>query len=190
VTAGKPRADAVRNRARVLDAAETVLARDGLSARMDAIARHAGVGVGTVYRHFPTKEVLYEAIIAGRFERLLDEAAQLSSAGDPGAAFFTFFGRIVVESAATKSFAQALTGAGVEYKVGLAEVQAKMRAAIELLLSDAQRAAAVRAEIGMPEVLALLTGASLTAEHTDWDAELRDRTLKVIFNGLRPAERA
>jgi AcrR family transcriptional regulator len=179
------RADAARNRAKVLAAAEEILAAQGLSARMDAIARRAGVGVGTVYRHFPTKETLYEAIMTSRFERLIEEASRLTDSGDPGEAFFTFFRRIVEESTAKKVLADALIGAGIDHKAGAEGTRARMRAAIEALLTNARRAGAVRREVRMPEVLALLTAATLAAERTGWDDGLRDRTLAVIFNGLR-----
>jgi AcrR family transcriptional regulator len=185
----KQRIDAVRNRQRVLDAAEEVLAVHGLSARMDEIARHAGVGVGTLYRHFPTKEVLYQAILLARVQRLLQEAEQLQQSGDPGTAFFTLFARIVDQSVSKHPLGEALTDAGVAYKAdpAMQQAQHRMRTAIEELQHTAQRAGTLRPEIALPETLALLAGATLTAERTSWDQDVRDRALRVIFNGLRPS---
>ena len=77
------RADAARNRERVLASAEAVLARDGLSASMRAIAADAGVGLGTIYRNFPTQEALYQAIIVRRTEALIAEAAELAAHRTP-----------------------------------------------------------------------------------------------------------
>lgn len=107
----------------MLEAAESVLDEQGLSARMDEIARRAGVGVGTVYRHFATKEALYQAIVTGRQER--------------------------------------------------------MRTAIADLLDRAQRVGAVRSDIGVPEVLALLRGASMAGQafHTSWLASYISRRM-------------
>ena len=69
-----PRADAVRNLAKILQAAEEVFAAEGLAVPIDEVARRAGVGIGTVYRHFPTKEALFEAIVVARLEGLIERA--------------------------------------------------------------------------------------------------------------------
>src|SRR4051794_19210057 len=82
---GRPRrADAQRNRLKILEAAEAVLATEGLAAPIDDTARRAGVGIGTVYRHFPTKEELFEAIFRTWVQRLVDEAKALLDDDDPG----------------------------------------------------------------------------------------------------------
>ena len=73
------RADARRNRAKVLEAAEEVFASEGLAVPIDEVARRAGVGVGTVYRHFPTKEALFEAIVVARLEALVERAEELGT---------------------------------------------------------------------------------------------------------------
>jgi AcrR family transcriptional regulator len=180
------RADAARNRDRVLEAAELVLTRDGLEAPMRAIARQAGVGVGTVYRQYPTKEALYQAIMADRMERLVDQASSLATRADAGAAFFAFFDSIVTDATTKKIFADALVDAGLDAKAASGEAAAHdVQTAIGTLLVRAQQAGAVRADIGMPEVLGLLSGACLAAKQQHWDAERRARTLGVVFDGLR-----
>lgn len=178
------RADARRNRTRVLEAAEEVLAERGLGAAMSAIAARAGVGVGTIYRHFPTKEALYQAIVVERLHRLADEAGRLSTADDPGTAFFDFFARVVDESAAKKTYADALAEAGVDVKAAASGVGQQISGAIELLLTRAQRAGAVRDDVTMPELAALLTGTAMAAEHSAWGEDLRRRTLTIVFDGL------
>ncbi|MCZ7437599.1 helix-turn-helix domain containing protein [Micromonospora sp. WMMC241] len=180
------RADAARNRARVLAAAEVVLGEQGPAARMDEIARRAGVGVGTVYRHFATKEALYAAIISARVELLLQAAARLRTAATPKTAFFDFFTQIVADAAGRKSLTDALRGAGVDPKAEQSEQRTRMRAALTELLHDAQRVGAVRPDIDMPEVLALLRGASLAAETGDYPGPVLDRALAVLFDGVRP----
>jgi len=84
------RADAVRNRARVLDAARDCMARRGLDVQMDEIAKKAGVGVGTVYRHFPNKDELIEALASDRFVRLAELADESLEHPDPWEAFVAF----------------------------------------------------------------------------------------------------
>jgi AcrR family transcriptional regulator len=180
------RADAARNRDRVLEAAELVLTRDGLDAPMRAIARQAGVGVGTVYRQYPTKETLYQAIMADRMQRLVEQASSLAAQADAGAAFFAFFDSIVTDATTKKIFADALVEAGIDAKAASGEAAGHdVQTAIETLLVRAQQAGAVRADIGMPEVLGLLSGACLAAKQQRWDAGRRARTLGVVFDGLR-----
>jgi AcrR family transcriptional regulator len=180
------RADAQRNRVRVLEAAEVILARDGLSGSMRAIAQHAGVGLGTIYRHFPTQEALYQAVIVDRLQRLIAEADALLAAGAPGAAFFEFFTRIVENSAQKKALADFLADAGIDAKAGTSQISRGMLQVIEALLARAQQAGAVRADLRMPELLALLAATCMAAERKRWDHELRNRTLAIVFDGMRP----
>jgi AcrR family transcriptional regulator len=175
------RADARRNRARVLEAAEVVVAREGLDASMREIAELAGVGIGTIYRQFPTKEELYHAIVTRGQERLVELAEKLGAAPDAGAAFFEFFDTIVAYSTVKKLLVNALTSAGIDAKAGAPDI----RGAIESLLVRAQDAGAVRRDVGMPELLALLSAACLAAQHNNWTDDLRARTLGVLFDGLR-----
>src|SRR5580692_5857135 len=141
------RADAARNRERVLASAEAVLARDGLSASMRAIAADAGVGLATIYRNFPTQEALYQAIIIRRIETLIAEAAELASAPDPGQAFFGYFTRVVEHAMSTKAIADLLVRAGIDPKPGMADIGRRMRHAVQALLDRAQQAGAVRPDL-------------------------------------------
>jgi AcrR family transcriptional regulator len=180
------RSDATRNRAKVLQAAEDVLDEQGLSARMDEIARRAGVGVGTVYRHFATKEALYQAIVTAHVDLLLDEAARLRAAAEPETAFFTFFAQVVADAGRKRALTDALQRAGIDVKAGQADQRTSMREAIADLLHNAQRVGVVRPDVDMPEILALLRGASMAAETGDYSGPVLDRSLAVVFDGLRP----
>lgn len=184
-TARSLRADARRNRARLLEAAEAVFTAEGVSAQVEAIAKRAGVGVGTVYRHFPTKEALFEAILVSRVERLAGEADSLSSASDAGAAFFGLFTRIVEEAAAKRAFAAALASAGVDVKAATSAAGQELRRAFGTLLIRAQRAGAVRDDVDFDQVMAVLIGACLAAEQANLDRGLQARALAVILDGLR-----
>jgi len=181
------RADAQRNRARVLAAAEAVLARDGRSASMRTIAEQAGVGLGTIYRQFPNQEALYQAIIVERMQQLISEGRELLTAADPGAAFFEFFTRIVETSAQKKALADVLADAGIDPKAGGPDIGNDMRDAVEALLVKAQRAGALRKDLHTAELWALLTAACMAAEHSQWASQLRTRTLAILFDGFRPA---
>jgi AcrR family transcriptional regulator len=186
-TSGPLRADARRNRGRILEAAEAVFPVSGLSAPVEEIARRAGVGIGTVYRHFPTKEALFEAILVSRIERLTEEAGSLSSATDAGAAFFELFGRIVEEAGARKAFADALARAGVDVKAATSAAGQELLRELGALLTRAQQAGAVRHDVDLDRVTALLVGACLAAEHGNLDRGLQARALAIVFDGLRPA---
>lgn len=100
------RSDAVRNRARVLDAARELFGRDGLDAQMDDIAASAGVGVGTVYRHFETKEALLQALAADYFAALTAIAEQALAQDDPWHAFESFIRRGAESMAKNRALAQ------------------------------------------------------------------------------------
>ena len=170
----------------MLDAAEAVFASEGLSVPIDEIARRAGVGAGTVYRHFPTKEALFEAIIIGRVQRLVDDARSLSTAENPGQAFFDFWSRMVAEGAAKKDLHDALAGAGMDLRsVHLGIVQ-DLRSAIGALLTRAQEAGAVRDDVGIEELMVLMASTSLAMKHRSDDASLPGRLAAVICDGLRP----
>jgi len=188
VAAGRAlRADARRNRARVLEAAEAAFASKGPSVSTEEIARDAGVGIGTVFRHFPTKEALLEAVVVGRLERLAAEAASLATAEDPGSAFFSFFASAVDRSATKIALADALAAAGLDVERAAAEVGRELRRTMGVLLGRAQAVGAVREDATVADVIALLVGASRAAEHAGWDRGVQTRTVAIMLDGLRPA---
>ncbi|MDN3351406.1 TetR/AcrR family transcriptional regulator [Actinomadura sp. DC4] len=180
-----PRADALRNRARVLEAAETVFDAHGTTASTEEVARAAGVGIGTVFRHFPTKEALLEAVYVTRLGKLAAEADALASAETPGEAFFAFFARVVGHAATKNAFSAALMEAGVDVRETTAETGRELRRALAALLDRAQEAGAVRRDVGLAEIMTLLVGASQAAERVGGDPGVRDRALSVVFDGLR-----
>ncbi len=182
------RADARRNRARILDAAETVLAAQGLAAPIDDVAREAGVGIGTVYRHFPTKEALFEAVVVNRVQRLVEDAEALGDADDPGEAFFAFLARWAEHSATSKALSDGLADTGVDVKAATSDVKQQLWRAVQHLLTRAQRAGAVRTDVRIDDLQSLLAGVCLAAAYND-DPNLRARTVAVVCDGLRPSDR-
>ena len=181
------RADAQRNRGLVLDAAEKVFAAKGPSVPIDEIAARAGVGVGTVYRHFPTKEALLAAILRQRFSRLVEEARSLTSSREKGEAFFEFFRWMIDEGSAKRDLVDAFTRAGIDVKASILEGAKELRQAVGVLLSRAQDAGAVRRDIDVEEVMDLLTGLIRALEGHGKSARRADTIVSVVFNGLRPS---
>jgi len=181
-----PRADAVRNRARVLEAAEAVFAAEGIAAPVDAIAEKAGVGVGTVYRHFPTKEKLFEAIIVRRIEEIEREAHRHLHADDPGAAFFSFLEHVVAEAELKRDLIAALMAAGVEMDEESVACKRRLEDAVGHLLAAAQHAGAVRADVTTPVVLSLVSASCMVNTTQHPGVEPMD-VLHIVCDGLRPS---
>lgn len=176
-----PRADARRNREKVLRAARDAFAASGYGVPLDEIAALAGVGPGTVYRHFPSKEELFEAVAAARVRDLIDDARGRAADADPGRAFFGFLGRIRQEAAAKRDMPEAIAIAG--------PLQGEMHAALDELLRRAQQAGAVRPEITSPDIIILLKGLLLSINDgpTGPASQGRaDRLLAIVTDGLRP----
>ncbi|WP_245930105.1 TetR/AcrR family transcriptional regulator [Allonocardiopsis opalescens] len=180
-----PRADARRNRARILAAAEELFEERGAAASTEEVARRAGVAAGTVFRHFPTKDALLGAIMKELMRRLAAEVDELVERGDPATALFAFFTRMAEQAAAKRGVVESLAAAGVD--IQLTRSVDAFGASVAALLDRAQRAGAVRPQVRPDEVTALLTGVCQGALHGGWDADLRARTLELVFAGLRPA---
>jgi AcrR family transcriptional regulator len=178
------RADARRNRARILAAAGEVFAEQGASASTEEVARRAGVAIGTVFRHFPTKDDLLRAILKDLLGRLSEQVALLGADGDPASALFEFFAGMVGQAAAKKTVIDLLAETGTDVRV--AESAGALRDGIGTLLTRAQQAGAVRADVQIAEVMALLISTCQGALQAAWDEDLQRRTLAVIFAGLRP----
>jgi AcrR family transcriptional regulator len=178
------RADARQNRERVLNAASTAFAAEGLSVPLDEIARRAGVGPGTLYRHFPTKEALFEAVVHDRLRCLASEGTALRDSADPGTAFFAFIERLAAEAGLKRDLFDALADAGVDTGPAVMAAVGELRAQIACLLRRAQQAGAVRADIGSAELTALLSGMFFAMRPRPG----ADQTLvlSVFRDGLRP----
>lgn len=183
-TATRPqRADALRNRARILEAAETVFAVEGIEVPVDLIAEKAGVGVGTLYRHFPTKEKLCEAVLLDRLLALTVDAQALADAEDPKAAFFGFLTHFVEEGAAKRDLIVAVMGAGMEHDEFSEAVKGDLNDAIGVLLERAQAVGAVRPDVKPDAVLALLGATCQATVHADASPALD--LLTIVCDGLR-----
>ncbi|MEU7873708.1 helix-turn-helix domain-containing protein [Dactylosporangium sp. NPDC049140] len=175
------RSDGKANRDRILDAAEDVFGRGGEAASTEEVARLAGVGIATVFRHFPTKAALLQAVLIRRYDRLRTEAGTLLGHEDPGAAFYAFFRHLVADAATKIAIGEALLDAGGDRDGEAHEAANGLRRAVGVLLERAQRAGAVRADAELPEVYALLVATSRAAAI---DEEVRSRMLAIVFDGL------
>ncbi|MGW4772108.1 TetR/AcrR family transcriptional regulator [Nocardia sp. NPDC004278] len=189
-TAKPLRADARRNRELVLVTAQEMLSTDGMSVSFDEIARRAGVGVGTVYRHFPTRDALFEAVVLGRIEQFV-ELARTSMVADaePGEVFLGYFAHVVGAVALNQALCDAMEpGAGAGFAVP-EKVRTEFRDAFSTLLHRAQAAGEVRFDLDDADVLDLLIGAA-TAERLARLRGAENDLLAVILAGLRARKSA
>jgi AcrR family transcriptional regulator len=178
------RADALRNRASVLAAAEAVFAAEGINAPVDVIAEKAGVGVGTLYRHFPTKEKLFEAILLERIVEITQDARSRLESDDPGAAFFGFLEHLVEESTLKRDLILALADAGISFEDAVAEAKHDLEDAVNNLLLAAQRVGAVRSDVTSAVVLSLISATCVAADNHHSGAKPCDM-LAIVCDGLR-----
>ena len=178
------RADARRNRERVLAAARRAFAEQGFAVPLDEIAAAAGVGPGTVYRHFPTKEALFEAVSLANVEELAADARARAEAADPDLAFAGFLDRLADQALAKRDLPDAFAGAGAD---AMAAAVADMHDALGVLLANAQEVGGVRRDVSVSDLVVLLKGL-LHAVRGDPDPDVRHRLLAVIHDGLRPKE--
>jgi AcrR family transcriptional regulator len=178
------RADAERNRARILAAAAEIFAERGLDVSLDEIAAHAGVGIGTVYRRFPDKEALIDALFEEKIDRavaLADEALEIE---DPWEGFTTFMRGMCRMQAGDRGFKDALLvrDRGRERVAGARE---RIAPRAMKLLARAQEAGAVRSDLGPFDVPMLNLCVSLIADRTrDVAPEYWERVLTIIIDGL------
>lgn len=174
------RADARRNREKVVRAAREAFAASGYGVPLDEIAARAGVGPGTVYRHFPSKEALFEAVVAARVQDLTDDARRRAGDADAGQAFFGFLGRLADEAAAKRDMPDAIEVAG--------PLRQDMFEAVDGLLRRAQRAGAVRPDVDAGDLIlllkAMIRGVQEIPPGAAGDGQ-RERLFAVLTDGLR-----
>ncbi|MFI9817782.1 TetR/AcrR family transcriptional regulator [Saccharothrix variisporea] len=177
-----PRADAVRNRALLLAAAAAEFAERGFEASVADIARRAGVGKGTVFRHFPTKDDLVAAIALDRITRLTALGERLADAADPGAALLEFLATAARER-------QQLDLSALQGQEG-AEVAAArdgLFRVIDALVGRARAHGVVRADVTGTDVVLLMCAPNDVVRYLpDAPPDLWQRYLAIIFDGLRP----
>jgi len=175
------RADAAKNRERILEAAEATFTSEGVSAPIDAVAERAGVGVGTVYRHFPTKEALFEAIVTARLDKLCETTRVLAEGEAPNDAVFSFLAEFGRQASAKQDLFDAMDAAGLDIKSSCAASVDELTRGIDLLLERAKAAGTVRDDVTTSEVMALIVGAC----HSKQDDLVCQRMVQIVCDGIR-----
>ncbi|MEV5509160.1 TetR/AcrR family transcriptional regulator [Streptomyces orinoci] len=179
------RSDARRNRALVLGAARSAFEEAGLAVPLSEIARRAGVGAGTVYRHFPSKEALFRATVVDRIRLFADTARELAHSAEPGPVFFRYLASVVRLSALNKGLCDALEAAAKGRFTLSAGIEREFREALAVLLDRAQQAGAARRDVTVDDVLALLLGC-LSMEQRRGPDGVPGRMTTLACDSLRP----
>ncbi|PKV82933.1 TetR/AcrR family transcriptional regulator [Streptomyces sp. TLI_146] len=182
---GRPlRADARRNREKILSAAVRVFAEEGLEAHLERIAKEAGVGSGTLYRNFPTREALIEAAYRKELSRLCEAASELLAAMPPREALRAWMGRFIDYATAKLGMAEALRAVVDSGVNPYAHSRELIMTALTSLMDAARAAGTIRSDVSPAVMFAALTGVALTSGKPE-EREQAERLLDLTLDGLR-----
>ncbi|HVB37127.1 MAG TPA: helix-turn-helix domain-containing protein [Vicinamibacterales bacterium] len=181
----KPRADAQRNRERILEVARQAFTRAGAQASLDDIARQAGVGAGTLYRHFPTREALLEAVYRAELENLAAAAQTLTDTRPPIEALRAWL-LLFVDAVATKQIiAPALNSLVEDHKKTFEASYTRMHDALRGLVKRAVKNGDIRRDLDPVDLLRALVGVAHVTSSPDWQRSAR-RLVDILIAGSRP----
>lgn len=186
VPARAMRADARRNHERLLTEARAAFAEHGTDASLEDVARRAGVGIGTLYRHFPNRDALVSAVFEDAAGELLTRSRQLLTDPEPCAALVTWLREMVTHAGEYRGLARSLMAVSADGSSALARCSDPIRQAGGALLARAQQAGSVRADVAIADLLQLTHAIALAAEETPSDPDLADRLLNLTLRGLKP----
>jgi AcrR family transcriptional regulator len=183
----KPRADAQRNRERILNVAKEAFARHGANTSLDDIAKQVGVGPGTLYRHFPTREELLQAVYRAELEKLAEAEQKFSQTMAPTEALRAWLLLFVDAIAAKQLIAPALNTLLGDPKKVFETSYAKMHQAIRALVKRGVASGDIGSDLDPVDLLRALIGVSNVASAPDWQPSAR-RLVDILIAGSRPAK--
>jgi AcrR family transcriptional regulator len=181
----KPRADAQRNRERILEVAKAAFTRSGANASLDDIAKQAGVGPGTLYRHFPTREELLQAVYRSELEKLAAAERKLAESMTPIKALRAWLLLFIDAIAAKALIATALNTLLGDHKKLFAASYAQMQEAIRALVKRAIKSGDIRKDLDPMDLIRALVGVANVTTSPDWQQSAR-RLVDILVTGSRP----
>lgn len=184
------RADARRNYERLLAEARTVFAQHGTDAALEEIARRSGVGIGTLYRHFPNRQAIMNAVFQEAKTTLLERSRELADAEQSCGALIEWLRALISHASEYRGLAQALMSASHDESLALSQCCVPLTEAGETLLARARERGAVRADVSIGDLMQLTKAIALAAEQAPDDPDLPDRLLLLTLHGLRDDQRA
>jgi AcrR family transcriptional regulator len=179
------RADARRNYERLLNEARAVFAEYGTQASLEEIARRSGVGIGTLYRHFPNRQSVMCAVFQEALAALLQRSRELVAAEQPCTALVEWLRALITHASEYRGLARALMSASHDRSSALASCSEPLYEAGERLLARAQESGSVRADVSIGDLMQLTNAIALAAEQDPEDEELADRLLTLTLRGLK-----
>jgi AcrR family transcriptional regulator len=182
--ARKPRSDALRNRELVLEAAKVVFSAGGAEASLEAVARRAGVGIGTLYRHFPTREALFEAVYRREVEQLAELAEQLKAEAEPAEALRLWLRSNVAFVATKKGMSAALALVMDKSSELFAYSSGRLTSTVTALLARAVEAGEIRDDVSAEDLIRALVGMCYMNDQPGWQDSVM-RMVDVFVDGLR-----
>ncbi|MEZ7129751.1 TetR/AcrR family transcriptional regulator [Nonomuraea sp. AD125B] len=182
-----PRLDARRNHARILEVAHAVVAEQGTQASLRDVARRAGIGLGTLYRHFPTRDELLETLLGERFDRLAATAAALETTHTPADALTEWLAEYAAFTTVYRGLTSSVMATLEDENSSLHASCLAMRQTAGRLLSNAQQAGLVRSDVTGIDLFALVNAVGWIAEQAPSLSARRDHLLGLVLDGLRPA---
>ncbi|SOB81157.1 TetR/AcrR family transcriptional regulator [Streptomyces sp. 1331.2] len=181
-----PRADAQRNRDRILAEAAALVAEQGTQASLRDVARRAGVGLGTLYRHFPTREDLLEALLGRRFDHLAARADTLAATEPAERALTDWLYEFTLDAGAYQGLPATLMATLEDPESALYAGCLRMRQAGGRLLAAAQRDGLIRPDVTPLDVFALANALSWITDQAPTLTERRDHLFRLVLDGFRP----
>ena len=178
------RTDARINREKLVASAAELFATAGVDVSLEAIAKRAGVGIGTLYRHFPTRDALVEAVYHQEVDRLCAAADELLRQHPPGVALEAWMRRFVAYAVAKHGMADALQSVVASNSTLYANTRARLLTVVAALLSAAVAAGSVRADMNAEDVFQAMSGVWLIPDGENWN-ERAQRLLLLLMDGLR-----
>ena len=182
-TGKKPRADPIRNRERLLEAARDVFSAGGPGASLEAVARRAEVGIGTLYRHFPTREALFQAVYSREVDEMVTLAGELANYPDPVAALRKWMHASIRMVATKRGMLTALTPTLDSSSAFYADVSARLLSSIDTLMQRGVAEGRLRDDITSEELMRAFLGICYTREQEGWQKTVI-RLLDVFIDGL------
>jgi AcrR family transcriptional regulator len=179
-----PRADACRNRDRLLEVASGAFARDGVEAALERIAKDAGVGIGTLYRHFPNRDALMEAVYRHNLDQLICDADELSANKPPVEALEEFMQRFVAYVATKKGLAMHLKTVLSADSDLFTSSQERMNATVTRLVAAAVESGGIRTDVDAGDLIRALAGVCMTSDMSV-SQEQPCRIAKLLMDGMR-----
>jgi AcrR family transcriptional regulator len=179
------RADAMRNHEKILRAAEEIFALDGVMVPIDVVAERAGVGIGTLYRHFPTKEALYDEIVSTRLRALIDTAHACEKEPNAAEGMCTFLHTFARQASEKQDLFDALGQAGIDIKARFSDMLNELTTSMDTMRQRSVDEGAIRDDVETKDILNLVMGSCHAAGYDGKSGASLERLVDIVLAGIK-----